>query len=154
MELPIVQKEMIETFQCPGCCVGLNTTSNCYKPDKFSFHCNEHAAGTIIGGIGVVNLGLPKGFNRLHINKERSDSGTNNIRLYEKPEDMPEYNHLNVPVWAMEIEEEGHPYLLVRVYCPRVNWDFVDVIRNGKLTDVQKTHPNVYNVKDFIESID
>ena len=107
-----------------------------------------------MAGVGNLNLGLPKGFNRLGQDKDRKHSGTNNIRLYEKFEDHPGYDFLNIPVWAMETTENDMDILLVRCYSPRVNWDYVDVILNGKLDDVKKTHPQVYDVSKFIEDID
>ncbi|MDF2421379.1 MAG: hypothetical protein OPY06_00005 [Nitrosopumilus sp.] len=151
--LPVIQKQMVEEFQCPGCACGLDTTGTCFKADPHSLACIEHHAGTMIPGIGSINLGLPKGFNRLGMDKNRDGHGSNNIRLYEKFEDHPGYNHLNIPVWAREISENDMDVLVVRCYCPRVNWDFVDVILNGKLDDVRKNHPQVYDVSEFIESI-
>lgn len=154
MNLPVIQQKMIEEFQCPGCVCGLNTSSGCYKPDSSGFFCSKHVAGTMIAGIGVINLGLPKGFNRVTWNLERENKTFNNIRLFEKFEDHPGYNFLNIPVWAMERTENEMNVLLVRCYMPRINCDFVDVILNGKLEDVKKDFPNVYDVSKFIEDID
>ena len=142
------QKEMVEEFQCPGCVCG-SGVSDCYQEDDPGFFCKNHVAGTLMAGIGILNLGLPKGFNRVQLNKHRSQDSVNNIRLFEEG-DLPKYDYLNVPVWVME--KEG--YLFVRCYFPRVNWDFVDVIKGGKIEDVQKTHPHVYDVSEFIDSID
>jgi hypothetical protein len=74
--------------------------------------------------------------------------------LFEKYEDHPGYDHLNVPVWAMQKTENEMDILFVRCYLPRVDCQFVDVILNGKLEDVQGTFPNVIDVSTFIDEID
>lgn len=172
-ELTEVQKNMVHEFQCPGCVCGLNTESGCYEADGAGFFCQKHCAGTIAGGIGVINLGLPKGFNRIAYNRDRPDltegdvqltladvknkvdgSNVNNIRLFERPEDMPEYNFLNIPVWAYETVENGMEVLIVRCYMPRVNYDFVDVILGGSLDQVRKMYPACYDASEFISEID
>lgn len=94
------------------------------------------------------------GFNRVTWNKERPEGNFNNIRLFEKFEDHLGYDFCNIPVWAMETTENGMDVLIVRCYMPRVNYDFVDVILNGKLEDVRKDFPNCYDVSEFIEDID
>jgi hypothetical protein len=152
MKMPEIRKRMIEQFQCPGCVCGTNTSSGCYKPDPTGFRCIEHVAGTIVSGIGTINLGLPRGFNRVTKNPGRENRS--NIRLYENLQDHPGYNFLNIPVWAMETTEKGMNILIVRCYMPRINHDFVDIILNGRLEDLKKDHPNVYDVSQFIEEID
>jgi hypothetical protein len=149
MDLPVIQRKMIEEFQCPGCICGSDILDGCYEPDDESFHCKKHTAGTMIVGRGCINLGMPKGFNRLSIRHTY-----NNIRLFEKYEDHPGYDHLNVPVWAMQKTENEMDILFVRCYLPRVDCQFVDVILNGKLEDVQGTFPNVIDVSTFIDEID
>lgn len=167
-ELTPVQKQMVHEFQCPGCVCGLNTESGCYETDNPNdFFCKKHCAGTVVEGIGVVNLGLPKGFNRITFVRDRpelskgdqaqlesSEGCHNNIRLFERPEDMPEYNFLNIPVWAYETSEGGMDVLIVRCYMPRVNCDFVDVILGGKFEDVQKVYPGCYDASKFVGEID
>ena len=81
------QSLLVETFQGPGCSTGFDTTGSCYSPNADATHsCNNHSAGTFVGGIGNINLGLPKGFNRLGpIDKTQQRS---NIRIHFE---LPEY---------------------------------------------------------------
>ena len=69
-----------------------------------------------------------------------------NIRLLTKA-DKNKYNFINIPIWAME--KDG--YLFVRVYCPRINYGYVDIIKDGKH---QEICPEDKNVKDFIDDFD
>lgn len=97
--------KIVEKFQCPGCVCGADTSSGCYEPESGYFHCSNHVPGTIASGIGTINLGLPKGFNR--IGGGRLSEGSGRIRLFKRFDDHPGYNHLNVPVWVMEKSEDG-----------------------------------------------
>lgn len=90
-------------------------------------------------GLGRIALGLPKGFNRYGPG-DRLD-----IRLFLNGE-APEWDHLNVPVWAMEMGG----FLFVRTYSPRINRTSVDVIENGTL-DMAK---NAIDVSKFVDQID
>ena len=156
------QKEMIEKFQCPGCTCGLNTK----ECDLFDFTdhetgcwCMGHSAGTMMGvpGMGFIKfaLGLPKGFNRVGTIKtgfedeeDRNRRRSTNIRLQVDPKKIiNSYNNFNVPVWAME--QDG--YLFVRVMCPRINYNYVDVIKGGKFEEIC---PNAIDVGKFVEEID
>jgi len=150
------QKKMIEKFQCPGCACGSSTTCPIFKfSDEYGFRCESHTAGTHVGRgpNSLVILGLPKGFNKVGaaINALRVKQNINNrpktplVRLWEKGK-APEWNRLNIPVWAFE---EGG-YLYVRTYVPLINIGFVDVIEDGSLDMV----PAALNVKDFINEID
>lgn len=141
MELPLLRKQMVEEFQCPGCSAGLNTSSGCFEPDDASLACANHSAGTYISGIGNVNLGLPRGFNRLGpIGKNLQRS---NIRLFER---MPNYDIFNVLVWVQShtVDEGDHKrnYLLVRTYIPRTNVTFVDVIADATVEDLPERFRN------------
>lgn len=141
--------EMVEEFQCPGCTNGHKPDSCCsFELDDWdedeTCRCKNHSAGTFMAGVSCLNLGLPKGFNR--VQKPRHQEKWTNIRLMPTGK-IPKYNHLNIPVWAME--KDG--YLFVRVICPRVDWRFVDVIKGGKFTDLP---PNTINVAEFIDEID
>lgn len=154
-----VQLEMIREFQCPGCGCGTYPDEGCesYKLAEDglpgSFRCEGWRPSTFMGGIGRICLGLPKGFTRTGM-VEFGERPFCYIRLFEKPENRPEYNRFNIPVWAME--ENG--YLLVRCYSPRSNWLFVDVIKDGKVEmasfkDGPYEHKAI-NVGDFINEID
>lgn len=146
MELPVL-KEMVEEFQCPGCTLGSNTKCGSFVPnsDGMGAMCNNHSAGTFMGGIGCIQLGLPKGFCRVRKPSLIGTKNYTNIRLHDKPETY-QPDHLNVAVWAME--KDG--YLFVRTYSPRIDATFVDVIKGGKLDLV----PNAVNVGEFIDQID
>ncbi len=156
-----IQLEMIREFQCPGCSCGTYPDEGCeaYKLEeendigsKNFFRCGGWHPGTFIGGIGRICLGLPKGFTR--VGAVDLEIMKHYFRMYEKPEDMPEYNRFNVPVWAME--RDG--YLFVRCVCPRSNWFYVDVIKGGKVemasfTDGEFKHQAI-DVGKFIDEID
>lgn len=121
------QLEIVEKYQCPGCASGINTKSGCFKQDPDNFSCGKHCAGTVIGGAGTVNLGLPKGFNRLGPIDTRIQKS--NIRIFEK---MPEYNAFNIPLWAME--HEGN--LLVCTALPRLHQFWIDIIPGKSIKDL------------------
>lgn len=150
--------EMIEEFQCPGCVCGGGTdeANGCFKPSEShpgwdTFSCDAHMPGTMIMGLGSIYLGLPKGFNRVGMRSEsafrkaKNPGECHNIRFWLKGAD-PQYDNLNVPVWAME--KDG--YLFVRTYMPRINDTKIDVIEGGTLDMV----PGALNVAEFIEEID
>lgn len=143
----VIQKEMIEKFQCPGCVCGSSTDDGCFESEGFNLACGAHIPGTSVYPIvGCVNLGLPKGFNRNGPIDKRIQHSI--IRLFES---LPEnhYDKFNVPVWAMEYEG----YLFVRVYLPRINVTFVDVIKGEKITNIQYTKTIPYNVSEFYEEM-
>ena len=151
------QKAMVEEFQCPGCTCGYKTD----ECDAFDFTdqpagcwCLGHSAGTIMLGLGKIALGLPKGFNRVGTiktgfedEKDRNTKRSTNIRLTVTPPKESPYDELNVPVWAME--KDG--YLFVRVMAPRINYNWVDVIKGGKFEEIC---PDAINVANFIDEID
>ncbi len=151
-ELTDVQLKVIGEMQCPGCTCGCEPAIECesFKPDdEYGFRCAGHSAGTMImPGIGFIYLGLPKGFNRVGADRIKGDNErSNNIRLWLSP-DKPDWNHLNVPVWAME--KEG--YLYVRTMCPRINMNFVDVVKGGVMLDIPAAL--TIDVGEFIDEID
>lgn len=117
---------MVEKFQCPGCSAGINPSSGCFKQSD-TLACGNHFSGTYLGFIGAVNLGLPKGFNRLGpVDRTIQKS---NIRLFAE---LPDYNSFNMPLWALE--EDG--YLFVVVALPRLQQFWVDVIPGKKVSDL------------------
>jgi hypothetical protein len=136
---------MIEEFQCSGCVSGGDINCGVCKleSNNTGFYCSSHYSGTTLYPIGKIYLGLPKGFNRVG---ELSDKRKTHIRLSLDSSKIS-YDYLNVPVWAME--KDG--YLFVRVYCPRINITYIDVIKGGILKDVC---PKALNVADFIDDID
>ena len=145
VELTVIQREMIEEFQCPGCVCGYRT-SDCkaFKPevDEGMARCLGHVTGTSISGIGRIALGLPKGFCRTGF----QENGKPFIRLWEGPKSA-EWDRCNIAVWAME--SDG--YLFVRTFMPRLNMSVVDVIKDGKREDLC---PQAIDVGEFIDEID
>jgi hypothetical protein len=135
---------MIEKFQCPGCVNGCDTQCGQYNYDKDRHSCSAHVLGTQIGFGNLVAIGLPKGFNKPGFNERDRAMSKMNIRFFKQT--IPEWDKLNIPVWAME--KDG--FLFVRTYCPRINVCFVDVIEGGTLSMV----PGTINVGDFIDEID
>lgn len=125
-KLTVIQKEMIETFQCPGCVRGCDVECGSLKlvePPGGAFKCDEHVAGTMMmPGGGSFMLGMPKGFNRVGTINEILQNN-NIVRLWSKGA-FPKWEKLNVPVWSMK--RDG--YTFVRTYSPRINITWVDVI--------------------------
>lgn len=144
------QIKMVEEIQCPGCTCGGAPAVTCpsFKAETgYGFACKAHSPGTLIARAGWMCPGLPKGFDKVGAFRAKGDDKRrNNLRLWIHP-DMPDWDYLNVPVWAME--EEG--VLYVRTYCPRINVNFVDVIQGGSMKDVPS---RVHDVADFINEID
>ncbi len=147
---------MVEEFLCPGCVAGNNTKCGSYKPvAKVEFSgCANHCAGTNLIGAGRLALGLPKGFNRYGLfagpTKTLRDAieGHMVIRLW--PDGLVrEYDAFNVPVWRYE--EDG--ILFVRVFAPRVNASYVDVIQMNN-TKANQIAAKAIDAKDFINDID
>lgn len=150
----VIEGEMVQEFQCQGCVSG--PFEECYQREQedTSFRCKKHCLGTTVmtgAGMNRVALGLPTGFNK---------EGFEYIRLYKE---MPPsfWNHLNVPVWVLE--QDG--YLFVKTYSPRINKVFIDVIKDGKISDMTFDKPATcgesrlkdfkpINVGEFIEEID
>lgn len=93
-----------------------------------------------------IALGLPKGFNKPGPDDSKTRMrNTIDVRFWATG--APEWDHLNIPVWAMI--EDG--YLFVRTYCPRVNRGFVDVVNDDSFDPLP---PTVLNVREFIDDID
>lgn len=148
-DLPCGAKRMVEEFVCAGC---VGSPGECYEPldggNAYGYGCGRHVLGTFGFPMGHFALGLPKGFNRPGPNDNRDKTrNTMMIRLWPVDEGkIPEWNHLNVPVWAME--RDG--FLFVRTYMPRINDTAVDVIEGGTMEFV----PDAIDVAAFIEEID
>lgn len=136
------ENKLIEEFQCPGCVSGHNTKCGSFKLDKpmpGAFRCGAHVPGTMMFPGGAVAIGLPRGFNKVGVGKM-------SIRFYDKGA-PPIYDNLNVPVWAMEVDG----YLFVRVYSPRINATYVDVIEGATIAEFC---PNAIDVGKFVDEID
>ncbi len=137
---------LVRQFQCPGCVCGGDTDCGVYTYDQNERRCVSHVLGTMIGLGNSIALGLPKGFHKPGWDKERKRARNRiDVRLWPQG-DHPEWDRLNVAVWAME--QDGH--LFVRTFAPRVNVSWVDVIEGGTLAMV----PDAINVAEFIDEID
>lgn len=144
--MTITYEEMTEQFQCPGCGLGSNIKCGNYEYDDKRHSCKSHVLATMVGFINnYIALGLPKGFNKPGLDQNKTSLTKMNICFSHK-DTAPEWNHLNVPVWALE--QDG--FLFVRTYSPRLNIGLVDVIEGGTLSMV----PQAINVADFINEID
>lgn len=142
------KEEMIEKFQCPGCVSGPNpkTCPSFKLKEEYAFSCGGHVMGTSINMQIHIALGLPKGFNR---SPPRDDMMRTRSQLelgLWLEGTAPEWNFLNVPVWAME--EDGH--LFVRTYSPRTDRGRIDVIEGGTLALV----PQAIDIKPKLEEFD
>ena len=120
-----VQKNAIETYQCPGCALGSDTS--CYI-QGFALECRNHCPGIYVVGTGKIFLGMPKGFNRLGPNEYTK------IIIYSKLSDYRGYTKFNVPVWK-HLDKNGNT--LVRVYSPRVNETLIHVFLENCLDKIQ-----------------
>jgi len=118
-------EEAVQEYQCPGCVNG--PYPDCYKTNE-NLACDAHCAGTMIApGIGLIFLGLPKGFNRLGV------SGKSKIYLFESPEKGWEYNKFNVPVWR-HLDKHGNT--LVRGMCPRLNDPWIHIFLGNHMASI------------------
>lgn len=138
----------IEELQCVGCVSGPNP-SDCpvFRQEPMHDGCVAHCAGTSTV-YGRLNLGLPKGFDR--VGALLADHGQHsNVRVFIDHE-PPAWNHLNVPVWY---HYDGR-YTYVRTFCPRIGVQYADVIAGDHTAAVLAANPNAYNVADFESEID
>ena len=128
-------KRAVETYQCPGCVCGCDITR--YEGD--GGECTKHVPGTI-ANYGTFFLGMPKGFNRLGLNKETK------INIFNKLSDFS-YDRFNVPVWKY-LDENGNT--LVRGMQPRWNFPFLHIF----LEDCSERIGGIEITKEDIEQID
>jgi hypothetical protein len=147
----MLMKDAIQQYQCPGCINGCGV-SDCEKsPLKtegpIEKGCPNHSPGTILGGLGVIALGLPKGFNRYGTSKAEP------IEVWESFDQMIEKNPnlgtiFSIPVWK-HLDEHGNT--ITRWYSPRTNAGWSMVI----LKDCRHRMPNTMEVsKEEIDNMD
>lgn len=147
--------KVIEQFQCPGCGSGGDTDCGQFEmEDSYGFWCKSHVLGTSLLGGPRFALGMPVGFNKpprilrttRGLQQARIDDDcVMSIRFWVGGE-KPEWNHLNIPVWAME--QDG--FLFVRTVAPRIGQVTVDVIEGGTLAMC----PQALDVSEFASEID
>jgi hypothetical protein len=121
-------KKLVEKFQCPGCVCGSDTECGKYNYDPNDMRCTSHVLGSMAGAENNFALGMPKGFDRPGFTDKGKAKSKMDIRLWEAGK-RPEWDELNVPVWAME--KDG--FLFVRTFAPRINFAWTDVIENGTI---------------------
>jgi hypothetical protein len=156
-----VLQQMITKFQCSGCIHGSDvyTCKEAYlpNPDLSPVYCLAWVPGTTMCPGGKIALGLPKGFNKTGMYKDVQCAVTKGpypcyIRLWENKEHFLKmcfygYDKLNVAVWAME--QNG--YLFVRCFCPRINTSYIDIIKDGKKSELA---PLAIDPSTFYSEID
>jgi len=146
------REELVEKFQCPGCVCGSNTRCGKYELSTYGPACKNHVPGTVSWPGGTIYLGLPTGFNKvgmLGTTDFDEKSRNNTIRLWEAGTG-PEFDRLNVPVWAME--QDG--FLFIRTYAPRINASYIDVVEGGTFESLDLDLRLTYDVRSFVDSID
>lgn len=137
---------MVQEYQCSGCLFGSSPrTCGKFRLSDNELSCFTHVMGTIIPPIGCIALGMPKGFCRPGYDADRQPLSRMSFRLWKKGT-APEWNNLNVAVWALE--KDG--VLFVRTCLPRVNAMITDVIDGGTLAMC----PGAINVAEFYEDFD
>lgn len=129
-------RRMTEAFQCPGCTLGMDTGCGSYKLNEETGACAAHRLGTMMSFAGPFALGLPKGFCRPGVDRDRNGLWCEPrfalpLRFFYDGR-RPQWDAYNVPVWAME---QG-AYLFVRTLEPRRGNLWTDVIEGGRLSDV------------------
>ncbi len=115
-------KDVVELYQCSGCTNGSDIS--CYEKSLDSdISCLKHSAGTMVAGLGWLQIGLPNGFNRV-------SKGTTKIvdfymfETFEKHNAYFEFDVFNIPVW--KYLHNGHT--LIRGISPRTNTLFIQCI--------------------------
>jgi len=112
-------KNAIEEYQCPGCICGGDI--ECFKSNQNGgVGCGKHAAGTFITQVGAIFLGIPKGFNRLGVQRDLVPL------IFETFESFSwgQYDKWNIPTWKY-LSKKGHTF--VRGIVPRKNEPFLHV---------------------------
>ncbi|MFA5071130.1 MAG: hypothetical protein WC511_02055 [Candidatus Pacearchaeota archaeon] len=149
--VPETVLKAVEKYFCPGCMQACNRGERCQNVSKSSnwggFTCSKHHPGTFIGGLTKIYLGFPRGFNKVPAESPY------NI----KPEMVEicgptDFNHLNIPVWALE--DNGN--LFVKYVSPRTNVVNVLIYLNltlEKFREIVVKYP-VIDVSEFVNQID
>ncbi len=107
-------KKWVKEYQCPGC---LNFPETCYETRSNNIACKNHVPGTIQSNVGLLFLGLPKGFCRLGVYRGMQ------LQFFELF-DPHYYDIYNIPVWKYK-NENGHVF--VRGLMPRLNQPFLHI---------------------------
>jgi len=138
--------EMIKKFQCPGCSLDCSNIE-IKESGKEMFRCESHSAGTILGGVGKIYLGMPKGFDKVGAIKNNLDEETTtNIRFHSE-KDYSFFDKFNLPICAREVDG----YLFIRTFCWRINRSYIDVIKGGNLSFLPS---GVLVLDEFIDDFD
>lgn len=144
----MTEEEMIKKFQCPGC-VGGPSPRSCEEfklVKEYGAKCAGHVMGTSINLMTHIALGLPKGYNRSGPRDDMTRTrSTLSLGLWVKGT-APEWDKLNVPVWASE--QEG--FLFVRTYSPRTDRTRIDVVEGGTMALV----PGALDTNKFVDEFD
>ena len=115
-------KEAVDSYQCSGCTSGSDTS--CYeKSQNLDISCSKHSVGTMVLGIGWLQIGLPNGFNRVSKGQTKI-VGFYMYKTYEDKEKDFSFDMFNIPVW--KYLHNGHT--LIRGISPRTNTLFIQCI--------------------------
>lgn len=118
------QKKFVETYQCPGCVCGSDI--KCFGEGS-GIECGKHVAGTLVGSVGKIFLGLPTGFCRIGPVERMKIFG------FKSPSDGWGYDKLNIPVWK---HKDEHGNTLVRGISPRINSPFIHIFLGDHLSEI------------------
>lgn len=132
--MPMTMKDGIETYQCPGCVVGSDTSCGEYRDEGNG--CKAHCPGTILGS-GFVFLGLPKGFCRVGHVDMKVKAKVRVFETFEKAKEVFGYDRFNVPVWA-HLDKRGNT--IVRLFQPRLAYSEIHVILEDCMDRLKAVH--------------
>lgn len=118
-------KKFVETYQCPGCVCGSNTS--CFQNGD-GIECGNHVAGTLITGIGKIFLGMQKGFNRIGPVELMKIYGFKTLK------DARNYDKFNIPVWKYKDEYDN---TIVRGLSPRINSPFLHIFLCDCISEIK-----------------
>lgn len=136
-------EEGIQEYSCPGCIHGPGPES-CENFRPSTSGCLDHYAGTMELGIGVIALGLPRGFSRFGLSLRRRVEVF--LSWQELVQSEMNVNTIySVAVWK-HLNEKGHT--IIRWFSPRTNMGWSAVI----LEDCRDKIPNAIEITQ--ENID
>lgn len=124
-------KKAIKEYQCTGCIDGQPFL--CYQNVSSSnpgIECTRHIPATMISNIGIIYLGLPKGFNRVGLEQKNMT-----FRIFESFSDyIWRYDMYNIPVWKYLHKEFGNT--IVRGMNPRLNEGWLHIFLEDCMAEI------------------
>jgi len=142
------EKAAIKEYQCSGCVSGPDL--ECYEhKTKYGIQCDKHHPGTMISGIGMVFLGMPRPFCRTGNYKLINGNSYIKIYIYNRFQDLDEtwfYDKYNIPVWKYKNDKN---HVFVRGLCPRINRPFLHVILEDCLDKINCLEITDQDIKEM-----